>query len=208
MAQPKSASPRHEAGRLPAAARRQVILDAALSLFAADGYERTSLDRVAAAAGVTKPVLYDHFASKRALFVALLEREVASMSRGLIGSVDPSAPLEERLRSLALAAIRHARRHPAASRLLFTDPSGDPKIRSVHARAQAGARETFAAGILADPVFEASPGLSRKASAELLGDLQNAVLQRLVRWALDNPKTPAKTLAEVFVDVLWNGLSS
>jgi AcrR family transcriptional regulator len=185
-----------------------VILDAALSLFAVGGYERTSLDSVAAAAGVTKPVLYDHFSSKQALFVALLEREVASMSRELIASIDPSAPLEARLRSLALAAIRHARRQPAASRLLFTDPSGDSEIRAAHTRAQAAARKAFAAGILADPVFEASPGLSRKASAELLGDLQNAVLQRLVRWAIDNPRTPAKTLAEVFVDVLWNGLSS
>ena len=55
------------AARLPAARRRRQLIDVALEVFAANGFHRTSMEDVADAAGVTKPVLYQHFASKREL---------------------------------------------------------------------------------------------------------------------------------------------
>lgn len=59
--------------RLPAPARRRQLLDVALTVFAGRGYHATSMNDVAEAAGVTKPVLYQHFRSKRALYLELLE---------------------------------------------------------------------------------------------------------------------------------------
>jgi AcrR family transcriptional regulator len=59
--------------RLPAEQRRRQLLDVACSVFATNGFHATSMDDVASAAGVTKPVLYQHFPSKRALFIELLE---------------------------------------------------------------------------------------------------------------------------------------
>jgi AcrR family transcriptional regulator len=59
--------------RLPAPRRRTQLLDMARELFAAQGFHATSMDEVAEAAGVTKPVLYQHFPSKRALYRELLE---------------------------------------------------------------------------------------------------------------------------------------
>src|SRR2546427_12477455 len=59
--------------RLPAPRRRHQLLDVARELFAAGGFHATSMDDVAEAAGVTKPVLYQHFPSKRALYRELLE---------------------------------------------------------------------------------------------------------------------------------------
>ena len=59
--------------RLPAAERRRQLLDTALEVFAAQGFHATSMNDVAEAAGVTKPVLYQHFASKRRLYLELLE---------------------------------------------------------------------------------------------------------------------------------------
>lgn len=59
--------------RLPAAARRRQLLDQALPVFAEHGYRGTSMNQIAEAAGVTKPVLYQHFSSKRELFAELLE---------------------------------------------------------------------------------------------------------------------------------------
>src|SRR5919204_4170163 len=61
------------ATRLPAARRRRQLLDVALREFAAPGLHATSMDQVAGAAGVTKPVLYQHFGSKRRLYLELLE---------------------------------------------------------------------------------------------------------------------------------------
>ena len=59
--------------RLPAAERRRQLLDVALEAFAANGFHVTSMDDIAEAAGVTKPVLYQHFRSKRALYLELLD---------------------------------------------------------------------------------------------------------------------------------------
>ena len=63
--------------RLPAAERRTQVLQVALREFAARGFPRTSMNDIAEAGGVTKPVLYQHFESKRALYLALID-EVAS----------------------------------------------------------------------------------------------------------------------------------
>lgn len=60
------------APRLPAAERRSQLIHAALAIFAAEGYQKTTMDAVASGAGVTKPVLYQHFPSKRELFLELL----------------------------------------------------------------------------------------------------------------------------------------
>ncbi len=61
------------AARLPAARRRRQLLDVAQEVFAERGFHATSMDDVAEAAGVTKPVLYQHFDSKRRLYRELLE---------------------------------------------------------------------------------------------------------------------------------------
>ncbi|NBT20981.1 MAG: TetR/AcrR family transcriptional regulator, partial [Actinobacteria bacterium] len=63
--------------RLPAAQRRTQILDVALRTFAARGFHDASMNDIALAAGVTKPVLYQHFASKRELYLSLID-EVAA----------------------------------------------------------------------------------------------------------------------------------
>jgi AcrR family transcriptional regulator len=59
--------------RLPAAARREQLLGVALEVFARQGFHGTAMNDVAEAAGVTKPVLYQHFQSKRQLYLALLD---------------------------------------------------------------------------------------------------------------------------------------
>ena len=59
--------------RLPAAARREQLLTVALGVFAHQGFHMTSMNDVADAAGVTKPVLYQHFDSKQALYLALID---------------------------------------------------------------------------------------------------------------------------------------
>ena len=70
--------------RLPAPARREQILDVALTVFAATGYHGASMNDVAEAAGVTKPVLYQHFESKRDLYQALLREAGTRMLNAII----------------------------------------------------------------------------------------------------------------------------
>jgi AcrR family transcriptional regulator len=77
--------------RLTATARREQILDVALEVFGRAGYHGASMNDVADAAGVTKPVLYQHFDSKRALFRALLE-EVGNRLLSAIAKATADAP--------------------------------------------------------------------------------------------------------------------
>jgi AcrR family transcriptional regulator len=76
--------------RLPAPERRRQLLDSALEVFATRGFHGASMNDVADAAGVTKPVLYQHFASKRQLFVELLE-DVGSRLGQLIAEATSGA---------------------------------------------------------------------------------------------------------------------
>jgi AcrR family transcriptional regulator len=65
-------------GRLPAAQRREQLLDTAAKLFAVHGYAGATTAQIAKAAGVTEPIIYRHFESKRDLFIALIQRTGAS----------------------------------------------------------------------------------------------------------------------------------
>src|SRR5690242_13430595 len=65
--------------RLSAAERRDRILDAATALFASDGYADAPIDAIARGAGVSPPVVYDHFASKLALYEAVLDSHFANL---------------------------------------------------------------------------------------------------------------------------------
>ncbi|MBX3322530.1 MAG: TetR/AcrR family transcriptional regulator [Phycisphaeraceae bacterium] len=86
--------------RLPAAKRREQLLDCAAELFAAQGYARATTAQLAKSAGVTEPIIYRHFKSKRDLFVALIERTgkrtLTRWEQDLEGADDPG----ERLRRL------------------------------------------------------------------------------------------------------------
>ena len=71
----KGAPRRKRAAHLGPERRRPLVLDAAYDLFIENGFEGTSMDAIAAAAGVSKPVVYDCFTSKDELFTAMLDRE-------------------------------------------------------------------------------------------------------------------------------------
>ncbi len=99
-----------------------MVLDAAFELFLVGGYEGTSMDAIAEAAGVTKPVVYDCFPSKQELFNALLRREeerVLSEITEALASVsdlsDPEATLVEGM----TAFLRTVADSPQAYRVIF-----------------------------------------------------------------------------------------
>jgi AcrR family transcriptional regulator len=88
--------------RMPAAARRSQLLEVALERFAAGGYRETSMEEIADAAGVTKPVLYQHFHSKEQLFRELLD----TVGQDLIQDVTSRAAAETNPYQRLLAGFR------------------------------------------------------------------------------------------------------
>lgn len=86
--------------RLPAAKRREQLLDSAADLFATHGYARATTSQLARAAGVTEPIIYRHFNSKRELFVALIERTGEDTLREWEADLADAADPAQRLRRL------------------------------------------------------------------------------------------------------------
>ena len=84
--------------RLPALERKEQVLDVALSVFAAKGFHDTSMNDIAEAAGVTKPVVYQHYESKRALFLAIIDhvgdRMIDVLTAATSGLTDGHAQVE------------------------------------------------------------------------------------------------------------------
>ena len=112
---PPASGPR----RLPAARRRKQLTDVALELFGTGSYHATSMDDIAERAGVTKPVLYQHFPSKSQLYLELIE----TVGEELLASVAASAAAEPQPSARVLAGFRAYFRFVAeqtdAFRLLF-----------------------------------------------------------------------------------------
>jgi AcrR family transcriptional regulator len=113
--------------RLPADQRRLQLLEVARTRFADQGFHATSMDEIAEAAGVTKPVLYQHFPSKRALYVELLEDTADQLLRLLEAATSSVATGRERVEAGFRAYFQFAVGDRSAFRLLFgasirTDP--------------------------------------------------------------------------------------
>jgi AcrR family transcriptional regulator len=82
--------------RLPAAERREQLLAVALSVFSAKGFHHASMNDVADAAGVTKPVLYQHFSSKRELYMALLDEAGERLTHLIVEATsEPTGPHDQ-----------------------------------------------------------------------------------------------------------------
>lgn len=86
--------------------KRAAILDAAVAEFRADGYEATSMDRIAARAGVSKRTVYNHFPSKETLFTSILEAWMARGDREMELPYRADLPLREQLEDLVRRKMR------------------------------------------------------------------------------------------------------
>lgn len=105
--------------RLKGAERRELIVEAALPEFAQRGYEAASVGRIARAAGVSRTVLYDHFPSKHALFVEVLDAEQGALLRYLSAALGSEGTTEQRWRAAFDAFFSFVQKHPLGWRLLF-----------------------------------------------------------------------------------------
>jgi AcrR family transcriptional regulator len=193
--------------RLRKPQRRRSLLDAAVATFGASGYHATSLDAVAARAGVSKPVLYDHFPSKEALYVAVLEDLSERMLATLARHARPAAAgLEERLESAVAMLCRFVRHDPAAARLLFPETVSEPAVAAAHAAIRARSVQLVAELTASDPDFTAPRGLSRRRAALIMGELQYSACVAAATWVYDHPTVPVAHVVAVFMDFAWVGL--
>lgn len=193
---PRSGSPRL---RLPAVERRSTILNAAGQLFGRRGYDGTTLDDVAAAAGVTKPIVYRHFGSKQGVYLAVLERhrhDLPVFSEALPpGDVGIGA-----LEAVLDLWLNYVEARSYAWRMLFWDTGGGDEIDAFRRLVRAQAREVLAALICAyaeDPV--------PAEEVEPLAELMRMGMASLVLWWLEHPGTSRAAILGALTRV-WSRL--
>ncbi len=163
------------ARRLPAAERRELILRAAARCFGSRGYEGAQLERIAADAGVTKPILYRHFESKEGIYLALLDRHREELP-AFVSDLDPTAPLADLIETILRGWFGYAAENGARWRMLFRDSGGTAAIRSSRERMYADAREVLAGFLRAHPDFEVAPGAVEATAEMIRGGLSALVL--------------------------------
>lgn len=163
----RPAPQRRYAPRLPPQERREQLLDAALELIAADGYGAVSMEAVARACGVTKPVVYELFANAGELAQALLRREEQRALADLAGAVPAvdGADVEAVLAGGLDAFLSAVQANPSRWRLILMPADGTPAVVRDHV---ARGQETVAAR-----------------------------LETLVRWGVDRRSGPADVDAEL-----------
>jgi AcrR family transcriptional regulator len=188
--------------RLSSDERRLRILEAATKTFAEMGYAEASMDRIARASEITKPVLYDHFESKEALLVVVLEAiRDKLLSEGRKASALPGTR-ERQVRAAVEAFLTLAQESPHAVRVLVSVAHGDPVAAKLARAVQSAAVQQIAA-MLERGAPEAPEWMLSAAAQFVLGGLHATAL----RW-LDDPSVKVDALVDLIAALCWGGLSA
>ena len=191
--------------RLPRSARRKQLMAAAQEVFVANGYHAAAMDDIADRAGVSKPVLYQHFPGKLELYLALLDTQAQALSDAVHDALAATDDNRLRIHGVLTAYFEFVDRadEDGAFRLIFeTDLGNDPVVRE---RVEAVTQKTMEA--VADTVA-GDTGLGR-AEAELLSTALTGAAQVAARWwlASDRPVSQADAI-RLLESLLWRGISN
>lgn len=190
--------------RMSAAARREVIAGAAAVLFAERGYRGASIEEIARGSGVTPPVVYEHFESKRELYRHLLELHFAELRGVWREHFVGDAPLQQRVAESFDAWFAYVEVHPFAGRVLFRY-STDPEIEAIHAAVAAQSREAILPLFAAEPGAENIAGSVAEEGIEMVWVVLRGVLQGLAVWWSEHPEVPRERVVATAMNALWIG---
>jgi AcrR family transcriptional regulator len=189
-------------GRLPRSARRAQLLDAALEVFVASGYHAAAMDEIADRAGVSKPVLYQHFPGKLELYLALLDASCDAVVQGVRDALAATDDNTERVAATMQAFYTYVANEKAAFRLVFE--SDLTSERAVRERVD---RVTSANAAAIAEVIREDTGLP-EAQSELLAVSLVGMAQVSARYLVssDHPVEPDEAVRLVST-LAWRGIS-
>lgn len=189
--------------RLPRSARRKQLLAAAQEIFVAQGYHAAAMDEIAERAGVSKPVLYQHFPGKLELYLALLDTHCDSLLTRVHRAMAATPDNKERVRNAMAAYFDFVDHESEAFRLVFeSDLRNDPAVRERVDRVESGCIAVITDTIMADT------GVNR-GRAELLAAGLVGAAETAARFWLAGGRQVDKAEAEQLIAALaWRGIAS
>ncbi len=188
--------------RLPRDERRGQLLIAASDVFVDRGYHAAGMDEIAERAGVSKPVLYQHFSSKLELYLAVLQRHVDNLLQGVRGALSANTDNRLRLRAAVEAFFDFIEHDSQGYRLIFeNDYVTEPQV---------SAQVKVATDSCTDAVFDlvsSDSGLEAHRARMIAVGLV-AISVDCARYWLNNDRPISKDAAvDGTVQFAWGGLS-
>lgn len=192
--------------RMPAADRRAAILDAALGVFASAGFHEASLDAVAARAGISKALIYEHFVSKQELHRALLDTYGQELIVRVTGAATAADPGEARLRAGVEEFLSFVEDRPEAWRMVFRHLD-DPGVAAWVEQMRSQVAGTIGVLITRDaPLDLGEGGPSSELIATMLAQQLIGGAQALANWWDEHDEVSREQMRDLIMNFAWVGL--
>ncbi|QUQ69020.1 TetR/AcrR family transcriptional regulator [Kutzneria sp. CA-103260] len=187
--------------RLPRSARRAQLLAAAQDVFVANGYHAAAMDEIAERAGVSKPVLYQHFPGKLELYLALLESHVDALVASVRQAMESTTDNKQRVVAAVSAFYDFVDNEGQAYRMVFeSDLRGEPAVQQAIERATSASVDAITETIMADAALD-------RDRARLLAVGLTGLSQVTARFWLDTDRRVSKEDAVALISTLaWRGI--
>ena len=188
--------------RMTGKERREQLLDVGRSLFAQKGFDATSVEEIALKAGVSKPVVYEHFGGKEGLYAVVVDREMRTLLDAITGALSSSGHPRELLEQAAFALLDYVESSTDGFRILVRD---SPVAQATGTFASlisdaASQVEHLMAGQFTERGFD--PKFAPMYAQMLVG-----MVALTGQWWLDARKPDKAEVAAHLVNLAWNGLS-
>lgn len=186
--------------RLPRRAREGQLLDVALLLFIEQGYQGTSIEDIATAAGVTRPIVYKHFGSKDGVYLACLRRARAELDRR-IGGASAHKSLKARVHAAITGYFGFVESNRDAWRLLFGGGVAVAGPAAEEARQLRFATVRRIVELFAGAMVPIDPH-----TREALAHATSGAGEQLAKWWMQNPGISQARMVEHLMGFVWPGL--
>ena len=188
--------------RLPRGERRDQLMVAALEVFVAQGYHAASMDDIATRAGVSKPVLYQHFPGKLELYLALLDASAEALVAAVRAALAATHDNERRVEGTVAAYFAFVSDQAGAFRLVFeSDLTAEPAVRE---RVE---RVTEACAYAVSEVIAEDTDLTPEAAMLLAAGLTGSAQVAARWWLTQDGVLPQQAAQELVSALAWRGIS-
>ena len=187
--------------------RRAVIEDAASRLIAERGYDAASLEEIAAAAGISKAVLYDHFASKAELQISLLRQSSEALMTFVAERLAAAeGDAGDRYRAAIEAFYEFVETHEFAWRMIFRDPPSDPTVVEACLELRRNVTLGIAAMMRTQAEVEAQFDAGDEYRLEMLAEQLKMAMAGLASWWYEHRELSREEIVAAHIELTWLGM--
>jgi AcrR family transcriptional regulator len=190
--------------RVAGAERKRIILEQAMELFSTRGFHSASIDEIAAASKITKPVLYDHFASKEDLYIQVC-KEIRERLFASSAKVIKNHDVDASIRSTVEVFFKFADENPAAIRILLSPPRDEKKLYRAIQQVQDEATAAITKLYLSIGV----PSPRDQIAAEQLRiqiEFVKRGMHALGQWRVEHPSVRREVVVDAISTLIRSGL--